>query len=81
MTQSLWKGIMFSASLFLSCFFGTLVLLTPLIPIALKWPSLGRRMMDFSLWLWFVFAAVSLIFFIMVLFLEVGEGDGGVGRM
>ena len=62
MSQSLWKGILFSASLFLSCFFGTLVLLTPLIPVALMWPSVGRRFMDLALWLWFVFAAVSPIF-------------------
>ncbi|KAK7487002.1 hypothetical protein BaRGS_00021672 [Batillaria attramentaria] len=54
--MKLLKGVAFSLLLFLTCFFGTLVLLTPLIPLALTWTSLGRRMMDLFLWLWFVFA-------------------------
>lgn len=52
----MWKGVVFSLLLFLTCFFGTLVFLTPLIPLALNWTNAGRRMMDFFLWLWFVFA-------------------------
>ncbi|KAK7103701.1 lysocardiolipin acyltransferase 1-like [Littorina saxatilis] len=66
MGQPIWKGVVFSASLFLSCFFGTLVLLTPLIPVALKWPSVGRRLMDFFLWLWFVLAAAVYELFLGV---------------
>ncbi|XP_076442043.1 lysocardiolipin acyltransferase 1-like [Babylonia areolata] len=53
----LWRGIVFAISLFLTCFFGTLVLLTPCLPLAFKLPSAGRRIMDAFLWLWFVFAA------------------------
>jgi hypothetical protein len=59
MDPTVWKGLVFSLMLFLTCFFGTLVFLLPLLPLAYKWPSLGRRLMDFFLWLWFVLAAVS----------------------
>lgn len=62
----LWKGLVFSLSLFLTCFFGTLVFLAPLLPLALRSPALGRRLMDYFLWLWFVLAAALYELFLGV---------------
>ncbi|KAL8590857.1 hypothetical protein ACOMHN_063169 [Nucella lapillus] len=55
--QQLLKGVAFATSLFLTCFFGTVVMLMPCLAVAMVRPTVGRRAMDALLWMWFVFAA------------------------
>lgn len=56
-----WTGIIFSVLLIYSASFGCIFFLTPLIPFVFFQPRLGRKLMDQMIWLWQLYAVVSLL--------------------
>lgn len=53
-------GLLFAALLYFSSAFGTILFLTPLLPLLRLRPSLGRRIGDALMSTWKVYAVVSL---------------------
>ena len=60
-----WTGIIFTVLLIYSASFGCIFFLTPLIPFVFFQPRLGRKLMDQMIWLWQLYAVVSLLWHVL----------------